>query len=51
MAARQTNDLVEAVVAEVSRLQEFLTSLNAQTWASDSNSEGWTSPSGALAND
>jgi len=42
MAASQTNDLVKAVVAEASRLQEFLTSLDVQTWASDSTSEGWT---------
>ena len=42
MAAKPTNNLVETVVAEASRLQEFLTSLDAQTWASDSTSEGWT---------
>jgi uncharacterized damage-inducible protein DinB len=42
MAASQTNDLVEAVIAEAARLQDFLTSLDAQTWASDSTSEGWT---------
>ena len=42
MAANPTNDLVESVVAEASRLQEFLTSLDARTWASDSTSEGWT---------
>ncbi len=42
MAAKPTNNLVETVVAEASRLQEFLTSLDAQKWASDSTSEGWT---------
>ena len=42
MAASQTNDLVEMVIAEASRLQDFLASLDAQTWASDSTSEGWT---------
>ena len=42
MAAKPTNNLVETVVAEASRLQDFLTSLDAQTWASDSTSEGWT---------
>ena len=42
MAASQTNDLVEAVIAEAARLQDFLTSLDAQTWAIDSTSEGWT---------
>ena len=42
MAAKPTNNLIEAVVAEASRLQDFLTSLDAQTWASDSTSEGWT---------
>ncbi len=30
MAAKPTNNLVETVVAEASRLQEFLTSLDAQ---------------------
>ena len=29
MAASQTNDLVEAVIAEAARLQDFLTSLDA----------------------
>ena len=42
MATSQTNDLVEAVIAEAARLQDFLTSLKAQTWASDSTSDGWT---------
>ena len=42
MAASQTNDLVEAVIAEAARLQDFLTSLDVQTWAIDSTSEGWT---------
>ena len=42
MAANQTNDLVEAVIAEAARLQDFLTSLDVQTWAIDSTSEGWT---------
>jgi len=42
MAAKPTDNLVETVVAEASRLQDFLTSLDAQTWASDSTSEGWT---------
>jgi uncharacterized protein (TIGR03083 family) len=42
MAAKPTDNLVETVVAEASRLQDFLTGLDAQTWASDSTSEGWT---------
>ena len=42
MAASQTNDLVEAVIAEATCLQDFLTSLDTQTWAIDSTSEGWT---------
>jgi len=42
MAANPTNDLAETVVAEAYRLQEFLTSLDADIWASDSTSEGWT---------
>ena len=42
MVTSQTNDLVEAVIAEAARLQDFLTSLKAQTWASDSTSDGWT---------
>ena len=42
MAASQTNDLVEAVIAEVAHLQDFLIGLDSQTWASDSTSEGWT---------
>ena len=42
MAAKPTDNLVETVVAEASRLQDFLTGLAAQTWASDSTSEGWT---------
>ena len=42
MATNQTNDLVEAVIAEAARLQDFLTSLDVQTWAIDSTSEGWT---------
>jgi len=42
MATSQTNGLVETVIAEAARLQEFLTGLDAQTWASDSTSEGWT---------
>ena len=42
MAAKPTNNLVETVAAEASRLQDFLTSLDAQTWAIDSTSKGWT---------
>ena len=42
MTAKPTDNLVETVVAEASRLQDFLTSLDAQTWASASTSEGWT---------
>ena len=42
MAASQTNDLVETVISEASRLRDFLTGLDAQTWQSDSTSEGWT---------
>ena len=42
MAGSQMNDLVEAVIAEVNRLQDFLKSLDLQTWAIDSTSEGWT---------
>lgn len=42
MAEKKTYDLVETVIAEAARLQEFLTSLDAQTWSKDSTSEGWT---------
>ncbi|SVA78042.1 uncharacterized protein METZ01_LOCUS130896 [marine metagenome] len=42
MAASQTDDLVQAIITEAARLQDFLTSLDAQTWAIDSTSEGWT---------
>ena len=42
MVADPTNNLVEAVIAEASRLRVFLSSLDAQTWESDSTSEGWT---------
>ena len=42
MAASQANDLVETVISEASRLRDFLTGLDAQTWQSDSTSEGWT---------
>ena len=42
MAASQTNDLVETVISEAFRLRDFLTGLDAQTWQSDSTSEGWT---------
>ena len=42
MVANPSDNLVETVIAEASRLQDFLTSLDPQTWASDSTSEGWT---------
>ena len=42
MATRQTSNLVETVINEASRLQDFLSDLDAQTWASDSTCEGWT---------
>jgi uncharacterized protein (TIGR03083 family) len=42
MATSQTSNLVETVIGEASRLQEFLSGLDAQTWASDSTCEGWT---------
>ena len=42
MAASQKTDLVETVISEASRLRDFLTGLDAQTWQSDSTSEGWT---------
>ena len=42
MISNQENDLVETVIAEAARLQDFLKSLDAQTWTIDSSSEGWT---------
>ena len=42
MPASQTNDLTETVIAEAARLQDFLTGFDAQTWKSNSTSEGWT---------
>ena len=42
MPASQTNDLTETVIAEAARLQDFLTGIDAQTWKSNSTSEGWT---------
>ena len=42
MATSQTSNLVETVIGEASRLQEFLAGLDVQTWANDSTCEGWT---------
>jgi uncharacterized protein (TIGR03083 family) len=42
MATSQTSDIVETVIGEASRLRDFLSGLDAQTWASDSTCEGWT---------
>ncbi len=42
MATSETSNLVETVTGEAARLREFLSGLNAETWASDSTCEGWT---------
>ena len=42
MATSQTSEIVETVIGEASRLRDFLSGLDAQTWASDSTCEGWT---------
>ena len=42
MTANSTTNLVETVIAEASRLRTFLESFDAQTWQSDSTSQGWT---------
>ena len=42
MATDRPIDLVTIVTTEASRLRGILSHLDAQTWASDSTSEGWT---------
>ena len=42
MATSQTSGIVQTVIGEASRLRDFLSGLDAQTWASDSTCEGWT---------
>ncbi len=42
MATNQTSNLVQTVTGEASRLGNFLSGLDAQTWVSDSTCEGWT---------
>ena len=42
MATSETGNLVETVTGEAARLREFLSGLDAETWASDSTCEGWT---------
>lgn len=42
MSSIQPNDLAEAVIAEATKLREFLTELDAPIWETDSSSEGWT---------
>ena len=42
MATNETSNLVETVTGEAARLREFLSGLDAETWASDSTCEGWT---------
>ena len=42
MATSQASDIVETVIGEASRLRDFLSGLDAKTWASDSTCEGWT---------
>ena len=42
MATSETSNLVETVTGEAARLREFLSGLDAETWASDSTCEGWT---------
>ncbi len=42
MATSETSNLVETVTGEAARLREFLSGLDAKTWASDSTCDGWT---------
>ena len=42
MESISTNSIVEAVVSEASSLKTYLGSLDAEIWASDSTSDGWT---------
>jgi len=42
MATSQSSNVVETVIGEASRLRDFLSGLDAQTWASESTCEGWT---------
>ena len=42
MVTRQTSNLVKTVIAEASRLQDFLSGLDVRAWANDSTCEGWT---------
>ena len=42
MVASETSNLVERVTAEAAWLREFLSGLDAETWAIDSTCEGWT---------
>jgi uncharacterized protein (TIGR03083 family) len=42
VATRQTTNLVETVIAEASRLQDFLSGLDVRAWANDSTCEGWS---------
>ena len=42
MATSQTSHLIETVTGEASRLRDFLSGMDAQTWTSDSTCDGWT---------
>ena len=42
MAASQTSHLIETVTGEASRLRDFLSGMDTQTWTSDSTCDGWT---------
>jgi 2-keto-3-deoxy-L-rhamnonate aldolase RhmA len=42
MATSEASNLVETVTREAAQLREFLSGLDAETWASDSTCEGWT---------
>jgi len=42
MATSETSGIVQTVIGEASRLRDFLSGLDAQTWAKDSTCEGWT---------
>ena len=42
MATSQTSRLIETVTGEASRLRDFLSGMDAQTWTSDSTCDGWT---------
>ena len=42
MVMDQSNRLVQIVITEASRLQKFLSHLDAQVWEGNSTSEGWT---------